>query len=53
MMGMFSAAFDRFAPIQTAKSALNNGAVPDGKTLNTAAVQTAINDAFCLGGGVV
>lgn len=53
-MGMFpEAAFGRSGPIRTAKSVLDYGSVPDGKTLNTAAIQRAIDEAFRSGGGVV
>lgn len=40
-------------PVAQAKSILDYGAEPDGKTLNTTAVQRAINDAFQAGGGIV
>lgn len=53
-MGMFpAAAFGQSGPMSSAKSVSDYGAVPDGKTLNTAAIQRAIDEAFRIGGGVV
>jgi polygalacturonase len=40
-------------PIKTAKSILDCGAVPDGKVLNTKAIQRAIDEVFQAGGGLV
>jgi polygalacturonase len=40
-------------PNQAPKSILEYGARPDGKTLNTSAIQRAIDDAFQAGGGTV
>ncbi len=37
----------------TTKNILDYGAIPDGKTLNTAAIQRAIDDTFRTGGGIV
>lgn len=37
----------------TAKNILDYGAIPDGKTLNTKAIQRAIDDVFRAGGGLV
>jgi hypothetical protein len=42
-----------FGAIPSAKSILDYGAVADGKTLNTKAIQRAIDDAFKAGGGLV
>lgn len=53
VMGMFPAALGHSSPLQTARSVLDYGAVPDGKTMNTAAIQRAIDEAFRQGGGVV
>jgi len=41
------------APIQAAKSILDYGAKPDGTTMNTKAIQRAIDEVFQAGGGVV
>lgn len=41
------------APMVTAKSILDYGARPDGKTMNTKAIQRAIDDVFQAGGGLV
>jgi len=41
------------APIMAAKSVLDYGAKPDGKTINTQAIQRAIDDVFQAGGGLV
>ena len=41
------------APVQAAKSVLQYGAKPDGRTLNTKAIQRAIDDVFQSGGGTV
>src|SRR5579863_5957211 len=38
---------------QATKSILDYGASPDGRTLNTRAIQQAIDDAFRAGGGTV
>ena len=53
MMGMLPAAHGQSAPRSTGKTVLDFGAVPDGKTMNTAAIQRAIDDAFRAGGGLV
>jgi polygalacturonase len=47
-MGVASA-----APIRASKSISENGAKPDGKTLNTRAIQSAIDEVFRAGGGIV
>jgi polygalacturonase len=39
--------------IPAAKSILDYGARPDGRTLNTQAIQRAIDDVFQAGGGLV
>jgi polygalacturonase len=41
------------APILAAKSILDYGAKPDGTTMNTNAIQRAIDDVFQAGGGLV
>jgi hypothetical protein len=41
------------APLPAAKNIVDYGAVPDGKTLNTKAIQRAIDDVFRAGGGCV
>ena len=41
------------APLLASKSILDYGAVPDGKSLNTKAIQRAIDAAFRAGGGLV
>lgn len=43
--------FSQLAP--ASKSVLDYGAKPDGKTLNTLAIQRAIDDVFRAGGGIV
>lgn len=40
-------------PLAPARSILDFGAIPDGKTLNTAAIQRAIDSALQAGGGIV
>jgi polygalacturonase len=41
------------APLLAAKSVLDYGAKPDGKTLNTKSIQRAIDEVFQAGGGLV
>jgi len=41
------------APLLAAKSILDYGAKPDGKTLNTKSIQRAIDEVFQAGGGLV
>jgi polygalacturonase len=53
MVGMSATNLAFATPIQAAKSILDYGAVPDGKKLNTAAIQRAIDDVFRAGGGLV
>lgn len=54
VMGLAAAPFGAAgAPKGQAKSILNYGASPDGKTMNTTAIQRAIDDAFHAGGGMV
>jgi len=52
-MGVAASGFASAAPIAAAKSILDYGALPDGKTLNTKSIQRAIDDAFKAGGGLV
>ncbi len=57
-MGLVAAGVGQAAPLLaqgtgTAKNILEYGAVPDGKTLNTAAIQRAIDEVFRAGGGLV
>src|SRR6059058_3982141 len=40
-------------PVSPSKSILEYGAKPDGKTLNSSAIQRAIDDVFHAGGGTV
>ena len=48
-MGVAASGFASAAPIAAAKSILDYGALPDGKTLNTKSIQRAIDDAFKAG----
>ena len=52
-LGIAAASRGFAAPILAAKNILEYGAKPDGKTLNTKAIQRAIDDVFQAGGGVV
>ena len=52
-MGMAATGIGSGAPMKSAKSILDYGAAPGGKTLNTAAIQRAIDDVFQAGGGLV
>jgi len=52
-MGLSAAGLGQAAPLGAAKSILDYGAVPDGKTLCTKAIQRAIDDVFQAGGGIV
>jgi len=58
-MGMSSASLAAAAPMitvkgaGTAKNILDYNAIPDGKTLNTKAIQRAIDEVFQAGGGLV
>ena len=52
-MGIAATGVGSAAPLIAAKSILDYGATPDGKTLNTRAIQRAIDDVFQAGGGLV
>ena len=52
-MGVSATGLGSAAPLPAAKSILDYGAVPDGKTLCTKAIQRAIDDVFRSGGGLV
>ncbi len=52
-MGLSAAGVGLAAPLRAARSILDYGAVPDGKTLTTKAIQRAIDDVFKAGGGLV
>ncbi len=52
-VGLSAAGIATAAPLRAAKSILDNGAVADGKTLNTRAIQRAIDDVSKAGGGLV
>ncbi len=52
-MSMAATGVGLAAPIMTAKSILDYGAKPDGKTLASRAIQRAIDDVFQAGGGLV
>lgn len=52
-LGLSATGVGSAAPIASAKSVLEYGAIPDGKTLNTKAIQNAIDDVFRAGGGLV
>lgn len=52
-MGLVAAGVGSAAPLKAAKSILDYGAIPDGKTLNTKAIQRAIDEVFQAGGGLV
>jgi len=52
-IGLTAAGIGSAGPISSAKSLLDYGAKPDGRTLNTKAIQRAIDDAFQAGGGLV
>ena len=52
-LGMTAATRALGLPAQAAKSIVEYGAKPDGKTLNSKAIQRAIDDVFQAGGGTV
>jgi len=52
-MGVSATGLGSAESIRAAKSVLDYGARPDGKTLNTRALQDAIDDVFRAGGGIV
>jgi polygalacturonase len=52
-LGLSASGVGSAAPIAAAKSILDYGARPDGKTLNTKAIQRAIDSVFQAGGGLV
>jgi polygalacturonase len=52
-LGFSAAGVGSAAPLLAAKSILDYGAVPDGKTMNTQAIQRAIDAVFRAGGGLV
>lgn len=51
--GFSAAGVGSAAPLLAAKSILDYGAVPNGKTMNTTSIQRAIDAAFAAGGGLV
>ncbi len=53
VMGLSAAGVGSAAPLREARSILDFGAKPDGKTLNTMAIQHAIDTVFQAGGGLV
>ena len=53
VVGLSAAGVASAAPLREARSILDFGANPDGKTLNTTAIQRAIDAAFQAGGGLV
>jgi len=53
LMGVSVTGLGQAAPMLAAKSILDYGAKPDGRTLNTEAIQRAIDDVFRAGGGLV
>lgn len=53
MAGLSAAGIGSAAQLPAAKSILDYGAVPDGKTLNTRAIQRAIDEVARAGGGLV
>ena len=53
VVGLSAAGVASAAPLCAARSILDFGAMPDGKTLNTRAIQRAIDAAFQAGGGLV
>ena len=52
-LGFSAAGVGSAAPLLAAKSILDYGAVPDGKTMNTKSIQRAIDAVFAAGGGLV
>jgi polygalacturonase len=52
-MGVSAAGAGSAAPISAAKNIMDFGATPDGKTLNTKAIQRTIDEVFLAGGGLV
>jgi len=52
-LGFSTAGLGSAAPLLAAKSILDYGAVPDGKTMNTQAIQRAIDTVFRAGGGLI
>lgn len=52
-LGFSAAGVGSAAPLRASKSILDYGAVPDGKTMNTQAIQRAIDAVFHAGGGLV
>jgi len=53
MLGVSATGLGSAAQLRAAKSILDYDAKPDGKTLNTKAIQRAIDDVFQAGGGLV
>ena len=52
-VGVSAVGLGSAAPLRAAKSILDYGAVPGGKTLNTQSIQRAIDEVFQSGGGLV
>ncbi|HWG20114.1 MAG TPA: glycosyl hydrolase family 28 protein [Terracidiphilus sp.] len=53
LLGLAASGSGFAPPVQAMRNILDYGARPDGKTINTASIQRAIDDAFQAGGGTV